>query len=204
MPPEPPVTYPPSAPTGVTAAPADGFAAVSWSVPQSSGPFPITDYEVLASPGAKSCLTKASTVTCEVSGLTNGTAYTFSVRALNGAGWGAWSSASEPVTPSAPTVQSITLRHGERTPACRTNCRGDQHDRITTKGSSVGLAAGTRLTAWVRYGKGAFTPMKSTITVDAQGMFTWIAKRIPKGKKVTAYVAFESVQSNRQVWAKIR
>lgn len=92
----------PGPPLRVTAIGGDASAAVSWSAPASSGSFPITWYQALSSPGGHSCLVSAQTTTCEVTGLTNGTAYTFEVRALNGAGWGWWSEPSDAVTPVAP------------------------------------------------------------------------------------------------------
>jgi len=53
-----------------------------------------------------------STTSCTVSGLTNGTAYTFTVTATNGDGTGAASAASNSVTPiavpDAPTGVSAT------------------------------------------------------------------------------------------------
>lgn len=92
------IAAPPSAPVSVIAAPGNASATVSWSPPSSPGTYPVTSYQVTASPGGQSCLT--SSTSCTISGLTNGTTYTFTVVALSGAGWGA-SAASGPVTPSA-------------------------------------------------------------------------------------------------------
>lgn len=64
----------------------------------SPGSFPVTSYQVTASPGGQSCLTASTS--CTITGLTNGTTYTFGVVALNGAGWGT-AGTSNPVTPSA-------------------------------------------------------------------------------------------------------
>jgi hypothetical protein len=51
-----------------------------------------------------------------VTGLTNGTAYTFQVAAVNSAGTGSYSSSSSPVTPIAPTpVITITSQPGNQT-----------------------------------------------------------------------------------------
>ena len=97
-PPSPPTPTPPSAPVSVIATPGNASATVSWAPPSSSGSYPVTNYQVTASPGGQSCLT--SSTTCTISSLTNGTTYTFSVAAFSGAGWGA-SATSGPVTPSA-------------------------------------------------------------------------------------------------------
>ncbi|MFM8240571.1 MAG: IPT/TIG domain-containing protein, partial [Actinomycetota bacterium] len=67
----PPPTYPPSPPLDVTAVAGDASATVAWTAPASPGSFPVSNYSVTASPGGKTCLT--SVLTCEVTGLTNGT-----------------------------------------------------------------------------------------------------------------------------------
>jgi hypothetical protein len=100
-PPPPPTPLAPSAPLDVTAAGTDRGAVVAWQPPQSPGSFPVSNYRVSASPGGASCLT--ASLTCTVSGLTNGTTYTFTVEALNGAGWGPASAASNAVVPGGVT-----------------------------------------------------------------------------------------------------
>lgn len=97
--PVPPPASPPSAPRDVSGVAGDRQVVVSWSVPASAGSFPITNYRVTAAPGGAGCLVSAPTLSCTVTGLTNGTAYTFSVQALNAAGWGP-SGVSSPVTPT--------------------------------------------------------------------------------------------------------
>ena len=86
----------PAAPSGV---PGDGTVAVSWTAPADDGGSSITGYVVSASPGGASCTTGGA-LTCVVSGLTNGTPYTFRVRATNGVGTGPWSAPSTAVTPT--------------------------------------------------------------------------------------------------------
>jgi alpha-tubulin suppressor-like RCC1 family protein len=91
----------PSAPGGVIAQAGSEAATVFWQAPASPGSFPVTSYQVTAVPGGGSCLATAPTLTCVISGLTNDATYTASVRALNGAGWGPYSSSSDPFTPTA-------------------------------------------------------------------------------------------------------
>jgi hypothetical protein len=69
----------------------------------------VTGYTVTASPGGETCTTSGAT-SCVVSGLANGTAYTFSVVATNAIGDSSASAASVSVIPSssAPTPTSPT------------------------------------------------------------------------------------------------
>jgi hypothetical protein len=96
----------PGAPTAVSAVAGDGQATVTWTAPASTGGSPITGYTVTPYVGAaaQAPVAFASTATSQtISGLANGTAYTFKVRASNAAGDGAESGASAAVTPAAPT-----------------------------------------------------------------------------------------------------
>jgi titin len=93
----------PGAPTGVSATPGNAKATVSWTAPASDGGSALTGYVVTPYIGATAQtpqLFDASTTTRTVTGLTNGTAYTFKVAAGNAAGTGAASTASSAVTPS--------------------------------------------------------------------------------------------------------
>lgn len=93
----------PSAPTGVTATAGDGQATVRFETPASDGGSPITGYIVTASPGGITAEGSGSPIT--VTGLANGTTYTFTVQAVNAIGPGAASAASNPVTPEAPATE---------------------------------------------------------------------------------------------------
>ena len=92
----------PGAPKSVTAAAGDASATVSWSAPDDTGGAPITGYTVQAiangSQSPQSCSTQGAT-SCTVSGLTNGTSYSFAVFATNagGTGKGGVSNAVTPV-----------------------------------------------------------------------------------------------------------
>jgi len=96
-----PLTYAlPNAPTGVSAVWGNTKAVVSWTASASQTGLPaVTSYTVTSSPGGLICTTAATS--CEVSGLTNGTAYTFTVTGTSALGGSAASSASAAVTPSA-------------------------------------------------------------------------------------------------------
>jgi N-acetylmuramoyl-L-alanine amidase/Fibronectin type III domain/FG-GAP-like repeat len=88
----------PTMPTAVAATAGDSVAAVSWTAPASAGGSVITGYTVTASPGGKTVATAGAT-SGTISGLTNGTAYTFTVTASNSAGTSLPSAPSAPVTP---------------------------------------------------------------------------------------------------------
>ena len=88
----------PGAPTAVTAVPGDATVSLSWTAPANSGGASILGYTGTAAPGGATCTTTGAT-TCLVTGLKNGTSYTFTVTATNIAGTSAASAASTKVTP---------------------------------------------------------------------------------------------------------
>jgi hypothetical protein len=95
----------PGAPTGVTATAGNALATVAFSVPASNGGSTITSYTATSLPdGLTSTLTQAGSGTITVTGLSNYTAYTFTVTATNAIGTSTASSASNSVTTS-PSVE---------------------------------------------------------------------------------------------------
>ncbi|WP_345872853.1 Ig-like domain-containing protein [Shewanella algae] len=97
----------PGAPTSVSAVAADASATVSFSAPASTGGAAISSYTVTSSPGGLTASGAGSPLT--VSGLSNGTDYSFTVSASNTAGTGPTSSPSNTVTPKA--SQSISFNN---------------------------------------------------------------------------------------------
>jgi Domain of unknown function (DUF4082)/Fibronectin type III domain/Bacterial Ig domain len=93
---------PPEAPSGVTATAKSAGAQVSWTAPASDGGSPITGYKVTPYIGTTAqtpTTVSAGTTSTSIGNLTNGTAYTFKVAAINAIGAGADSTASSSVTP---------------------------------------------------------------------------------------------------------
>lgn len=100
----------PRPPTGVTAAAGNQVASVSWTPPTNTGGLPISGYKAVAAPGGARCTTGGAT-SCTVTGLNNGTTYTFTVKARNDLGPSNSSAASNPITPSAPpTATRMTVK----------------------------------------------------------------------------------------------
>jgi hypothetical protein len=92
----------PTAPTGVAGTAEDGAVALSWAVPPFDGGAPITGYRItpyLGPAAQKQVLTGSAATAFTVTGLTNGSAYTFTVAACNRIGTGHDSAASAAVTP---------------------------------------------------------------------------------------------------------
>ena len=87
----------PGAPTIGTATRGDAQATVPFTAPAITGGVAITSYTVTSSPGGITASGSTSPIT--VTGLTNGTAYTFTVTATNSVGTGPASAASNSVTP---------------------------------------------------------------------------------------------------------
>jgi hypothetical protein len=174
-----PTPIPPSAPGSVTATGGDASATVTWTAPTSPGSYPVTTYQVTSSPGGHTCLTSA--LTCTVTGLTNGATYTFSVKALSGAGWGETSAPSNAVTPVAAPKPSITI----------TGSRDGQ--RITVTGTAMHLDSQT-VRPWIRFpGETTFSQGSAVIAIAADGSFTWSRK---SGKKIYVYIAHGTTRSN--------
>ena len=89
----------PGTPGAPSAVAGNGQATVTISPPNTGGT--PTSYTVTASPGGATCTVTVPATSCTVTGLTNGTAYTFTSVATNTGGSSAASSASSAVTPSA-------------------------------------------------------------------------------------------------------
>ena len=99
----------PSPPTSVTARAGDQLAEVTWTAPTPDDPT-ITGYTITASPADTPAVTVDPTArTATVTGLTNGTAYSFTVAATNPDGPSPPSAPSAPVTPGPPAATTLTL-----------------------------------------------------------------------------------------------
>ncbi|WP_249560513.1 DUF4347 domain-containing protein, partial [Shewanella sp. 10B] len=104
----------PGAPVIGTATAGDAQASVSFTAPGFSGGAPISGYTLVSIPGGITASGGSSPIV--ISGLTNGTSYSFTVAATNSAGLGSASSASNTVKPNgAPVINgtpTLTVNQG--------------------------------------------------------------------------------------------
>jgi len=167
-------SLPPGAPTAVSAVAADASATVSWTAPAPNGGSPITGYTVTASPGGQHTTAGPAITSAVITGLTNGTAYTFTVFATNAAGDGAPSAPSSAVTPlglpDPPTNVVATTANGvvtiTWTPPANT---GGSALVSYTVNASPGLRTGTETAPATSMLMNAFLHQPYTFTVIATG-----------------------------------
>lgn len=184
-PPSPPPALPPGAPREAAAEAGNSQAYVTWLAPTFSGSYPVSHYLVSASPGGASCTAAGDARSCLVAGLVNGTAYTFSVKALNGAGWGPPSLPTDAVTPMNPASPSIVI----------SGARDARQARVIVIDGTAPELVGVQVAPWVRlYGQVSFFQGKGHRTVDDRGEFTWRRKA---NKQISVYFAGGDVTSNR-------
>jgi RHS repeat-associated protein len=97
----------PDPPTDAQATGGDATATVTWLAPATDGGSPISRYVVVSYPGDKQVVVDGGVLQATVDGLTNGTPYVFTVRAVNAEGRGPESIRSNYVipvgAPNAPT-----------------------------------------------------------------------------------------------------
>jgi hypothetical protein len=113
----------PEPPERVAALAGDGEAYITWTPPVYTGEAPVDSYTVTASNGAKATLSAGglwNTGYAKITGLANGSVYTFTVTATNANGTSSPSLPSRPVTPGAApakpgapqNVRAYTDEHG--------------------------------------------------------------------------------------------
>lgn len=135
--------------TGVAGTAGNAQVDVSFTSPSDVGGADVTEYRVTDSTGAHTASGSASPVT--VTGLTNGTSYTFNVWAINPFGWSTASDASGGVTPSIPYgiinggfINTGAVNNISRFVFTTTGNPSDFGDLTTTSYQSGACASSTR------------------------------------------------------------
>ncbi|WP_233840197.1 autotransporter domain-containing protein [Dyella sp. 2HG41-7] len=149
----------PGPPTIGTATPGNTQASVSFTAPPFTGGSPITAYTVTSSPGGLTGT--CATSPCVVTGLTDGTSYTFTVTATNSAGTGAASAASNSVTPASP--QTITFAN----PGTQNFGTTPTLTATTTSGLTVSFSSSTTAVCTITSGGALTTVSAGTCTINA-------------------------------------
>ena len=167
----------------MTAAPGNGQATVSWT-PGSTGASSISDYTIwYSSGGAYTQFTDgvSTNTSATVTGLTNGTPYTFEVYAVNGSGTGPVSAPSNSVIPLAPgtspiatapvsTAGGFTFSISNYDAAATYTLTATNGVSLTRNGSDVtvsGLGAGQTSTVTITAAKAGFTTASSSVVGSA-------------------------------------
>ena len=163
--------FPAGPPTNVVATSEWNKVRVNWTPPANPGSYPITNYLVQASPGGSVCITKstdADMTECTLTRLTPGREYTFTVQALNGAGWGDISTASNEASPLDLEIRSYQRKIKRFLFVVRGST-------VTVTGAALGYPAGTRITPWIRWNDtGEWKEQtRSSLRSNAQERFTW-------------------------------
>jgi uncharacterized repeat protein (TIGR02543 family) len=167
----------PAAPTAVTATAGNTQASVSWTAPTTNGGSEITSYTVTASPGGGAC--NSATTSCTVTGLTNGTAYTFSVTATNAVGTSTASTASSAVTPGVQNFSVTYNSNGGSSVASGTFADGGSVSSAPTNPTRSGFTFG----GW------------STVLNDASTIVTFPYSP-GVSSNITLYALWTAVQNN--------
>jgi len=162
----------PGAPTIGTATPGNTNASITFTAPTSDGGAPITLYTATSTPSSITGTSATSPVT--VTGLVNGTPYTFKVKATNSAGTGPESSASNSATPYVPaTTFTFTGPSSGNVRSASTNFtvtpNAVYYGTITLTPSGAGS---TGLNPTVLTWSGTSTAQTFTITPQTSGVIT--------------------------------
>lgn len=152
----------PGAPTVDVATAGDSTASVSFSAPDFTGGEALTGYTVTSSPGGLTATGAAAPLV--VAGLTNGTAYTFTVTATNTAGTGPSSAPSNAVTPT-PDLPAVSIAVA---PASVSETGGTPLAFTVTRSQALGTATTVALTTSGTATSGAdYTGAATSVTIPA-------------------------------------
>ena len=195
----------PSAVKNVTAVAGNGQATINWT-PGSTGASSISDYTIwYSSGGAYTQFTDgvSTSTSATVTGLANGTAYTFEVYAVNGSGTGPVSAPSNSVTPLAPgtsptattpvsTADGFTFGISNYDAGATYTLTATNGATVTRNGSAVtvsGLGAGQTSTVTITAAKAGFTTASSGIV--GSSLMTGIAPTFSAASRTPSGYSFQ-------------
>jgi fibronectin type III domain protein len=189
------VVGPPAAPTSVVALRGNTSASLTWTAPTNDGGSPITKFVVQPRQGAANVGTPidvpvapgSTTGALTVTGLTNGTAYTFRVSAVNAAGTGPFT-ASNSVTPATVPGAPVIGLSAAGTPGGAVTATANWSAPASTGGSAI---TNYRVTALRVNADGSVTAV-SNATVG-QGARTRVFNPLPPGNYRFEVVAINNV-----------
>lgn len=142
----------PGVPTNVTAIAGNEEAAISFTAPSDNGGSSITGYIVTSHPDNITATGTDTAIT--ITGLTNGTTYTFSVKAINDVGYSIASAPSNAVSPSSPS-------------------NGEPSDSSPTQSNQASQSSEDGIDVFVN-GKPITAATTSTATIDNKSVATVI------------------------------
>jgi len=140
----------PGAPGSPAGARADGSVTVSYAPPASTGGSPVLDYQIDVAPGGQTVQTASTQAV--IGGLTNGTTYTFTIRARNAIGLGAPATVSATPNPS-PQITGLSTTFGPAAGGTVVTITGvhltgaTEVDFGTTPATGVSVVSDTTVTA---------------------------------------------------------
>ena len=182
-----PAVTAPGAPTIGIAAPGNTSATLAWTAPTDNGGNAVTGYVITPSTGGP--VTVGNVTTYTMTGLTNGTAYTFQVSAINTNGTGGNSSPSNSVTPqpTAPGAPTVVVASAGNTTATLTWVAPVDDGGFAITGYVITPSSGAPVTV------GNVTTYTLTGLVNGTG-YTFIVAAINQlGTGTTSFVASNTV-----------
>jgi hypothetical protein len=190
----------PSAPTGVSASAGNAQASVSFTPSASNGGSAITGYTATSNPGGLTATGSGSPIV--VPGLTNGTAYTFTVHATNAIGNSFESTASSAVTPTGIVTYLLDTFTGADT---TTGLSSHTPDTNTASGTWAAEGSGSPSAGIISnkaYFSAATDGVESNEVIDgghADGTFEWDFTTSAATNRILDGVVFRYINSDNYI-----
>lgn len=184
--------FPAGKPVNVVATSKWNRVQVNWDAPSDSGSYPITNYLVTASPSNRVCITTLADkkfTQCSFNNAVPGTQYTYTVQALNGAGWSDRSVASNVASPY---TLKITKFQRDKV------LFGLGGSKIKLVASTPGYAPGVKVTPSVSYDGGKkWTQLAGNSFRTKAAIANDVTLSIARGSnKTTVSVKFVDAEGN--------